>query len=231
MQTVRGTDMVNSARNILQLFVANVPHTVRWVMYLSIHYGNKVVSSSVSDVHRYVTNTKLLYSICLHISGIHTLVGNSTNRNFLSVRLRTQGMTYTSSQSMLCYDRLSVGQSVLVSSTHLGLTTRFLLLSDSCGFVNLGRPLWREYGSIVYNLHFRVRIPSGSWPSPNLEGQVPVFISPRNRVARLYPQALNSVFVASYDSQGYGGGIRTRLHSGIPWFVEQVGFMRPTSNR
>jgi hypothetical protein len=25
--------------------------------------------------------------------------------------------------------------------------------------------------------------------SPNLEGQVPVFISPRNRVARLYPQA------------------------------------------
>jgi hypothetical protein len=26
--------------------------------------------------------------------------------------------------------------------------------------------------------------------SPNLEGQVPVFISPRNRVAQLYPQAL-----------------------------------------
>jgi hypothetical protein len=44
--------------------------------------------------------------------------------------------------------------------------------------------------------------------SPNLEGQVPVFISPGKRVARLYPQALGSVFVASYDSQGYGGGIR-----------------------
>jgi hypothetical protein len=28
--------------------------------------------------------------------------------------------------------------------------------------------------------------------SPNLEGQVPVFISPRNRVARLYPQALGT---------------------------------------
>jgi hypothetical protein len=40
---------------------------------------------------------------------------------------------------------------------------------------------------------------------PNLEGQVPVFISPRNRVAQLYPQALGSLFVASYDSQGYGG--------------------------
>jgi hypothetical protein len=50
--------------------------------------------------------------------------------------------------------------------------------------------------------------------SPNLEGQVPVFISARNRVAQLYPQALCPLFVACYDSQGYGGGIRTRLHTG-----------------
>jgi hypothetical protein len=50
--------------------------------------------------------------------------------------------------------------------------------------------------------------------SPNLEGQAPVFISPRNRVARLYPRALYSRFVASYDSQGYSGGILTRLHTG-----------------
>jgi hypothetical protein len=50
--------------------------------------------------------------------------------------------------------------------------------------------------------------------SPNLEGQIPVFISPRNRVVQLYPQALGSLFVASYDSQGYGGGIRPLLHTG-----------------
>jgi hypothetical protein len=31
---------------------------------------------------------------------------------------------------------------------------------------------------------------------PNLEGQAPVFISPRKRVAQLYPQALGSLFVA-----------------------------------
>jgi hypothetical protein len=48
----------------------------------------------------------------------------------------------------------------------------------------------------------------------NLEHHVTVFISPRNRVAQLYPQALGSLFVASYYSQGYGGGIRTRLHTG-----------------
>jgi hypothetical protein len=38
--------------------------------------------------------------------------------------------------------------------------------------------------------------------SPNLEGQVPVFISPRNRVAQLYPHTLGPLFVAYYDSQG-----------------------------
>jgi hypothetical protein len=51
--------------------------------------------------------------------------------------------------------------------------------------------------------------------SPNLEGQVPVFISPRNRVLQLYSQALGSLFVASYGSQDYGGGIWTRLHAGF----------------
>jgi hypothetical protein len=48
-----------------------------------------------------------------------------------------------------------------------------------------------------------------------LESQVPLFKPPRNRVAQLYPQTLGSIFVASYDSQGYSGGIRTRLHTGI----------------
>jgi hypothetical protein len=32
-----------------------------------------------------------------------------------------------------------------------------------------------------------------------MEGQVPVFISPRNRVAQIYPRALSSLSVASYD--------------------------------
>jgi hypothetical protein len=53
------------------------------------------------------------------------------------------------------------------------------------------------------------------WDCPNLEGQVPVFISSMNRVAQLYPQALGSLFVASCHSQGYGGGIITRLHTGV----------------
>jgi hypothetical protein len=33
-------------------------------------------------------------------------------------------------------------------------------------------------------------------------------------VAQLYPQALDSIFVASYGSQGYGGNILNPLHTG-----------------
>jgi hypothetical protein len=47
-----------------------------------------------------------------------------------------------------------------------------------------------------------------------MEGQVPVFISPRNRMAQLYPQAVESFFVASYDAQNHGGGIGIRLNAG-----------------
>jgi hypothetical protein len=124
--------------------------------------------------------------------------------------------------------RRSVGQSVLVSSTHLGPKTRFLLLSDSCVFVDVGRSLCRVcrlqlllaftttviFGSESHGIHdhillFHIR------DSPNLKGHVTLFISPRNRVAQLYPQALGYLYVASYDSQGNGGGIRTCPHAGV----------------
>jgi hypothetical protein len=38
-------------------------------------------------------------------------------------------------------------------------------------------------------------------------------------VAQLYPQALFPHFVASYDLQGYGGGIRPLLHTGMTWMT------------
>jgi hypothetical protein len=68
--------------------------------------------------------------------------------------------------------------------------------------------------------------------SPNLEEQVPAFIFSRNRVVQLYPQALGSIFVTRYDSQGCGGGIRTRLHAGDPLTKVKVKVMlRPTVSR
>jgi hypothetical protein len=50
--------------------------------------------------------------------------------------------------------------------------------------------------------------------APNLEGQVPMFTSPSNRMAQFYPQVLSSLFVASYDSQGWERRIRNRLKRG-----------------
>jgi hypothetical protein len=48
--------------------------------------------------------------------------------------------------------------------------------------------------------------------NPNLEDQAPLFMSPSDRMTQLYPQALGSLSVAFYDSQGYGGNILTSLH-------------------
>jgi hypothetical protein len=107
----------------------------------------------------------------------------------------------------LIYDRQSVGQSVLVSGTHLGPVTNiyfvleiffrqlracysvapFLTRGRVCNLLNncfwtlpeqslLGRSP-TELTTIFYCL---------IWDYPNLESQVHVFISPKNRVAQLY---------------------------------------------
>jgi hypothetical protein len=77
------------------------------------------------------------------------------------------------SKSKLYYDRRSAGQSVLEQSTHLGLTTRSWLLPDSCGFVDLGRPLWREDGSVVCNCYWNS--PAQSFLGPSPVGPVAIF--------------------------------------------------------
>jgi hypothetical protein len=77
------------------------------------------------------------------------------------------------SESKLCYDLRSVGQYVLVLNTHLGFKTRFLLLSDSYEFVDVGRSLWRENGSAVYNCRWSSPARSSLGPSP--AGLVTIF--------------------------------------------------------
>jgi hypothetical protein len=134
----------------------------------------------------------------------------------------------------LNYDLQSVGQSVLVSGTRLGPVTNFSLslkLSTIAGLLFCSALSdERTDCNLLLLLALASAVPSGlsptllktilyfpnSWDSPILEGQVPVFISPRNRVAQIYPRALGSLSVASYDSQGCGGGILSRLHTGYP---------------
>jgi hypothetical protein len=85
------------------------------------------------------------------------------------------------------------------------MSLSFIIAAGPCQTVILGSESRETYDHILLS---QIR------DCPNLEGQVAVFISPRKKVAQLYPQALGSLFVASYDSQGYGGRILTRLHTG-----------------
>jgi hypothetical protein len=109
----------------------------------------------------------------------------------------------------------SVSQSVLVSSTHLGPKTKFLSLTVA-GLLMWGTLSNKRTGLLFIiaagphqRSHSQVRVLRVSRPillsqtrdCPNLEGQVLVFISPRNRAAQLKPQVLDSLFVAFYDSQ------------------------------
>jgi hypothetical protein len=109
--------------------------------------------------------------------------------------------------------RLTVGQSVsLVVGPHLGLMTQYLLVIDSYGPVFVGRPLWREDRSVFCIC---------CWPSP-----VQSVSSPSHMGIATIFYCLSfetSLFVTSYYSQGHGGGIRPRLHTGrLEFYSRQV---------
>jgi hypothetical protein len=140
-----------------------------------------------------------------------------------------------SPESELLYDwRFTANQFVLATSPLSLTTSNFIFQLNTCGYspyvtssltrgwvCRLQLLLVLASAGILRSesrgTHDHVLL-SQFRDSPDTEDQVPIYISPRNRVARLYPQALGSIFVASYDAQGYGGGIRTRLHMGLNYF-------------
>jgi hypothetical protein len=68
------------------------------------------------------------------------------------------------------------------------------------------------------------------WDSPNLEDQVPIFISSRNRVAQIYPLALGSLLPPLTTL--------IRLHTGychvmlmLPWESQKGHLIQKTTNR
>jgi hypothetical protein len=95
--------------------------------------------------------------------------------------------------------RLTVSQSV-------SLGVRYLLLFDSCGLMFVGRPIWRENGSVFCICCWPLPAQSFSGPSPL--GLAAIFYCLRFET---------SLFVASYDSQGHGGGWAVDM--GILWLL------------
>jgi hypothetical protein len=127
----------------------------------------------------------------------------------------------------LIYDLQSVGQSVLVSGSRLSTWPGFCFQPDDCGFLDVGHPLWREDGSVIYSYNCFLTLPEQSflgrrlaeltvifycliWDFPNLVCQDPVFISPRNRIAQLHPWALE--LMAYYNLIRHGPHRKRRIH-------------------
>jgi hypothetical protein len=81
------------------------------------------------------------------------------------------------------------------------------------------RQLWVcwcvEDGSVVYNF---------CWPSPAQSSSGPSSLGLGTIFYCLRFET--SLFVACYDSQGYGGGIRTRLHTGMVQFAPITQFWK-----
>jgi hypothetical protein len=105
------------------------------------------------------------------------------------------GLILAKSKSKSHCDWRSVSQWVLVSN---------LLLFDSYGLGFVVRPLWREDGSVF-------SICCWSLPAQSFWGPIPLGLATIFYCLRFE----TSLFVASYDSQGHGGGIWPRLHTGI----------------
>jgi hypothetical protein len=120
----------------------------------------------------------------------------------------------------LRYNRQSVGEFVFMSGHNLGPKDRFVLLSESCGFVNVRRPPWRvdnccwaspaqsSSGPSRHKIHDHVLLPHLRLPKPGGPGRR--FISPRNRVAPLYPEAV-----------GYITSVNQQLKNSVAWVRER----------
>jgi hypothetical protein len=80
--------------------------------------------------------------------------------------------------------RQTVSQPIYLNVNHLSVAKDQIFITASCGFVDIGRPLWREDGS-VHNC---------CW-SPPAESN-PVFIHPGTEWYSYTPQALGSVVVS-----------------------------------
>jgi hypothetical protein len=126
----------------------------------------------------------------------------------------------TKSKSKLLYDWLSVSMSwyrAPLWDLRPDITSCRNVAVWICGLVSVGRPFWREDGSAICSVIIQWSESLRTWnhtllshlrlPQPGGPGSR-IYI-PQEQGGPVIPPALGSLYVVSYDSQGYGGGILT----------------------
>jgi hypothetical protein len=114
---------------------------------------------------------------------------------------------------------LETHDQIFFSTKYLRLYSLRNILSDE----RMGLSFTTAVGPRQRSNHSQVRVPWDSWPHftvsdsrlPQPGGPGLRIYIPQEEDDSVNPQALGSIFVASYDSQVYGRGIRAGLHTGI----------------
>jgi hypothetical protein len=160
----------------MQVYVSHLQHVIENSFFCTIYKAS--VSPGFAEQMK-----PILHILCYNGSLVTWTIVSLTIAKFKLLIFSMFGFALLCTANMfmlmilcvLCYVMLrpTASRPVWVSSTHLGLTTRFLFLSDICGFVDVGCSLWQENRSVVYNCCWSS--PAQSFLAPSPVGLVTIF--------------------------------------------------------
>jgi hypothetical protein len=140
------------------------------------------------------------------------------------------------------------GQSASLSGVELpyGAHYHIFFLFDNCGSLDVGRPLWREDGSVIYSYncsgtyqssHSRVQFPQNStifyphYRLPDLEGRSPCLYPPGTGWPSYTPGHWVPFSSPITTRRDYDGGFLTRRHASLLLIIQIQVILRPTISR
>jgi hypothetical protein len=122
-----------------QLLAHSVPNSWNLLQLPPLVTGHVLRSSYLWVISNLLLS--VVYCKCNVHSVSHSLGTDSKEDTLLLLKLKLK----------LDCDRRSVGPVCLGVGFPLDLMTRCFCLSDCCGFFNVGHPIWREDGPVIYS--------------------------------------------------------------------------------